>query len=167
MSYSNQEKALAICRMLGCRMFVQYEPEVQANSELDRKWCHGEDLMLAIQSAFKIWELCWRVQRERDIMSAQAIDLDTTCVDMKPPNYLYTINDENEKEHAEAYNIIERYRCRVTPAEIICHTTYNSDGFVRGVGPSGIIAKLFTLRDKMEELQREHKNKLTYRLGID
>lgn len=167
MTYSIHEKALAIHRVIKCGMSVQpgfrTNDGMEANSGFSRNWCPGENLMLAIKNAFIIWEQRWRVQRERDILDAKGLDLDTTAVDNKPPREFYLVPEGKEREYAEAYDIIQEYRCQAN---------HDSVGYVSreetifGEGDD-LIGRSKSFRDEMERRREARRKSLADRLGIN
>ena len=168
------EKALCIHRVIKCRMEIRpgdgFRDAMQAFTH--GQWSEGQNLMLAIHAAFKIWQQRWRVQRERDILDASALDLDTTCVDLKPPGEYFAVPEGKEKEYAEVYDIIQEYRCaafhhaRVAFALVgyVLHEAPHKSV----VGEGGdLVERARSFRDKMEARRDERRKKLADRLGIN
>jgi len=180
MTYSIHEKALAIHRALKCGMSIQSgfktNDGMEANSDLSRSWSTGDNLMLAIKSAFIIWEQRWRVQRERDILDAKALELDTTDVDGKPPREYYVVPESKEREYSEVYDIIQEYRCQANLNTVgyvgrIGHTVIGDDARIAdltltGEG-DGLIQKAKSFRGKMEARKEARRKGLADKLGIN
>jgi len=180
MTYSIHEKALAIHRVIKCGMSIQSgfrtKEGMEANSDLRREWCTGDNLMLAIKNAFIIWEQRWRVQRERDILDASALDLDTTAVDSKPPRDFYMVPALKEREYSEAYDIIQEYRCQANHHTVgyvgrSGHTIIGDDSRVADLTITGegndLIQRARSFRDQMVARQDAHRKSLADRLGIN
>lgn len=110
MEYESSEKALAIHRIVQCKMDLQPSKEIWNASGPSGNWHHSKDLVLAVASAFKEWEQAWRVKRELNQESFAGMS--PTDVLDKPPSDLYKVPERFADRYAKAYDTIAFHRPR-------------------------------------------------------
>lgn len=183
-----QAKALAIHRVIKCGISIRpgftSESGMEANSETFERWQWGDDLLQAITRAFTIWESHWRVQRERDILEATALDLDPTDVSSKPSPEYYIVPRGMKSDYASVYDIIQEYRCSVTQFRDLEQSgAYPWPGNVREsasfpilfgekpppavVGRVDLIKQAFSFKKRMEDIRDLRREQLAHKLGIN
>ena len=166
-SYTIHEKALTIHRIIKCVMNLQRGGEdmgMEVSTSLVRGWIRGDDLMDAVNKAFKRWEQAWIVQRERDISDANSLDLDTTDVDVRPPSEFYKPPAGKEIRYAEAYDVIQIYRPLVyLPNKVYYMEQGQHAPTVSGDGVD-IVESAISFRDKIVILRAQQKQELHKKL---
>ena len=111
MTYSTREKALAIHRLIKCEMKLRPAGHgagntMEACSQFAPRWISGEDLMHALESAFKAWVQAWRVRMERNA----AASFDATDGETGPDRTYFIVAENLEREYAKMYDHIQEHR---------------------------------------------------------